>query len=66
MNDYKVIFSYLQEDGQRKYESDITMAYTASDAANEIQKEYADLNGTRIEHVWIDTGSKWEERDFDY
>ena len=66
MNDYKVEFSYRREDGRRMYENDITTASTAAEAAEKIRAEYDDLNETRIEQVWIDTGRAWELREFEF
>ena len=65
MNEYRVLFSYIC-DGKRIYETDFTHNSRAADAADEIRREYADLDGLRIERVWIDTGRAWEEREFDY
>ena len=65
MNEYKIEFSYLR-DGRRVYETDFTNSSRAADAADEIRREYSDLDGLRIEQVWIDTGRAWEVREFDY
>lgn len=65
MNDYKIEFSYICN-GRRVYEIDVTNSSRAADAADEIRREYSDLDGLRIEQVWIDTGRAWEAREFDY
>jgi len=65
MNEYKIEFSYMR-DGRRIYETDFTHSSRAADAADEIRREYSDLDGLRIEQVWIDTGRAWEVREFDY
>lgn len=65
MNEYKIKFSYVRN-GRRVYETDITNSNRAADAADEIRREYADLDGLRIEQIWIDTGIAWEVREFDY
>lgn len=65
MNQYKILFSYIV-DGNRRYEYDIATKFTTDEAVAEILKEYADLEGLRVDHVWIDTGSAWEEREFEY
>lgn len=65
MNEYKVEFSYIKN-GRRVSEHDTTRASRAADAAEDIRREYSDLEGLRIEYVWIDTGRAWELRDFDY
>ena len=65
MNEYKVRFSYMR-DGRRVYETDFTYTRNAVVAAYEIRREYSNLDGLRIEQVWIDTGRAWEVREFDY
>ena len=65
MNQYKVLFSYVI-DGNRVYEYDIATESTTDEAVAEILAEYADLIGLRVDRVWIDTGSTWEEREFEY
>jgi len=65
MNEYKIEFSYMR-DGRRVREYDVITSSRAADAADEIRREYADLDGLRIEQVWIDTGRAWEIREFDY
>lgn len=65
MNQYKVLFSYVV-DGNRIYEYDIATENTTEGAVAEILAEYADLEGLRVDRVWIDTGSTWEEREFEY
>lgn len=66
-NEYKVTFSYLRNgDGKRVYENDFSYHHRAADAADEARDYYGDLPGFRIERVYIDAGSAWEEREFDY
>lgn len=65
MNQYKVLFSYVI-DGNRVYEYDIATESTTDEAVAEILAEYAELEGLRVDRVWIDTGSTWEEREFEY
>ena len=65
MNQYKVLFSYVT-DGNRVYEYDIATESTTDGAVAEILAEYAELEGLRVDRVWIDTGSTWEEREFEY
>lgn len=65
MNEYKIEFSYMR-DRRRVHETDFTCSSRAADAADEIRREYSDLDGLRIEQVWIDTGRAWEVREFDY
>ncbi|MBQ7436133.1 MAG: hypothetical protein IJV30_02260 [Oscillospiraceae bacterium] len=65
MNYYKVQFSYIRS-GKRVYEYDEITASRAADAAEEVRRYYNDLEGLRIEQVWIDTGAAWEVREFDY
>ena len=48
------------------YEYDIATESTTDGAVAEILEEYADLEGLRVDRIWIDTGSAWEEREFEY
>lgn len=73
MNEYKVEYSYIREDGRRMYETDITMAGSAAQAAaiilsevKEMLSEYEGLSDPRIEQVWIDRGRAWELREFEF
>lgn len=65
MNEYKVEYSYIRN-GKRTYEYDVCHDWTASEAAESIRSEYADLPGLRVEQVWVDTGRGWEARELDY
>ena len=65
MNQYQVLFSYVV-DGNRVYEYDIATESTTDGAVAEILAEYEELEGLRVDRIWIDTGSAWEEREFEY
>ena len=65
MNEYCVEFSYMKN-GRRVHEKDFSCDWRASDAADGVREFYKDLEGLRIERVWFNTGTAWEEREFDY
>lgn len=65
MNEYRIELSYMVC-GERVHEIVYTTNSRAADAADDIRREYVDLDGLRIEQVWIDTGNAWEVREFDY
>ena len=65
MNEYKVEYSYIGDNGKRVYEYYICIEWTASEAADSIRSDYSALPGLRVEQVWVDTGRGWEVREFD-
>lgn len=60
MNQYKIAYSYITSTGQRKHEEDISTAWTAQEAVEDVRRWYGDLNDLRIEDVWIDRNNRWE------
>lgn len=60
MNEYRIEYSYIASDGQRKYETDTSTDWTAQDAVDNVRRWYGDLDDLRIEDVWIDRQNRWE------
>ena len=65
MNHYKVKFSYM-ENGRRVHDVVFCVESYAADAADRVRENYKDLEGLRIENVWIETETTWDAREFDY
>ena len=60
MNEYKVMFSYIDTDGRRRTEEDTALAFTSYEAGEIVEREYSDLEDLRIEEIWIDRNNRWE------
>lgn len=61
IKDYLVEFSGDGNYGHRVHDSDVTHAFSASEAVENIRDKYADIDGLRIERVYIDHGNAWCE-----
>lgn len=60
MNEYQVAYSYKPDIGLRLTEVDVTAASTAQEAVDRVRDWYSDLDGLRVERVWIDRDNRWE------
>ena len=59
---YKVKISYMVA-GERVTKYVIGFYSSATNAAEEVQQEYADTPGIRVEKVWVDIGTWWESNE---
>lgn len=62
MNEYKIEYSYDQN-GKRIHEIDVSANWTAQEAVDAVREEYSDLDGLKIERVYVDIDRRWEVRD---
>lgn len=61
MHEYKIKFSYRQEEsGKRIYEYEYAICTTAREAVESVLDAYCDLSRLRIEQIWIDRNNRWE------
>ncbi len=61
---YKVAY-HFERDGKYIRKVEEIMATSAQDAAYTIREECTDLSYPRVDRVWVETLTAWEEREFE-
>ena len=64
LRNYRVQY-HFERDGKYIRKIDEIMAFSAQEAADKIREECEDLSYPRIDRVWVETSTAWEEREFD-
>ena len=64
LRNYRVAY-HFERDGKYIRKTEEVCAYSAQDAADTIREECEDISYPRIDRIWVETDTTWEERDFE-